>query len=214
MRCFSSSVSVECMSPVPRGAAAPGGSAATREAAATSATETAAAEPAAAEAADVRAGIAPEAALPVPQEDHQEEHDEEDVDRERRDRQRAPPLRVGRSRRHRLCIAAEHADDRGRAREHAAIEITALEGRGDVALDDGAAERVGEGALEAVAHLDPDPMLAWRHDQDHAVVRALLPDAPVTEQPIAEILDGKALERFQSHHHDLGPAARALEIRA
>src|SRR5690348_3519208 len=133
MRARSSWVSAWRISPAPRGAAASRGPTAAGETSAAAA----AAEPAAAEAAepapDIGTAITPEAPA-VPQEQHQEEHDEDDVDRERQDRQRVALPAPGRLlRRDGRRITAEHADDRGGAREHAAVEVAALEGGDDVA---------------------------------------------------------------------------------
>ena len=70
-------------------------------------------------------------------------------------------------------------------------------------LDDGAAGRVGERSLEAVADLDPNLALRGRHDQQRAGVLAFLPDAPMAAELIAEILDRKSLQRLERDHHDL-----------
>src|SRR5438552_9578342 len=209
MRACSSWVSVAPMSPAPRGAAATEGSAATGEASAPAA----AAEPTAAEAADVGAGNAPVTRTAVtPHQQHQEKHDEDEIDPERRDRQRRAPLLLCRRRRG-SGIAAEHAKEHGCAREHAAVQIAALEGRQDIALDDRPGERVRERALEAIADLDPHLALVGRHDQQRAGVLVLLADAPVAAELIAEILDRQTLERLQRHHHDLLAAAGALVLR-
>src|SRR5262249_43809080 len=60
-----------------------------------------------------------------------------------------------------------------------------------------------ERALETIADLDAHLALAWRHDQQHAVVLALLSDSPAAAEFDAEILDRGPLQRSQRHHHEL-----------
>src|SRR5262249_3165311 len=57
--------------------------------------------------------------------------------------------------------------------------------------------------FEAVADLDAHLALAWRHDQQHAVVLALLSDSPAAAELDAKILDRGALQRSQGHDHEL-----------
>ena len=44
-------------------------------------------------------------------------------------------------------------------------------------------------AFEPIADLDPHPPLVGRDEQDRAIVRAFLADAPVAAESIAVILD-------------------------
>ena len=65
------------------------------------------------------------------------------------------------------------------------------------------ARRIRHRAFEAVADLDPDIMLLGRHDQQQAVVLALLPDAPAAAKRNAPILDGITLQIGQGDEDEL-----------
>src|SRR5262249_59990633 len=89
-----------------------------------------------------------------------------------------------------LGVAGEHADDVVDAAGDATSDVIGAKARDDRVLDDKLGDGVGERAFEAVADLDAHLALAWRHDQQHAVVLALLSDSPA-----AAGLDAKILER-------------------
>ena len=80
--------------------------------------------------------------------------------------------------------------------------------------DDQRAEQVGELRLKPASDLDADLVLRGRHDEDHAVVRALLADAPGAPELVAEILDRIALQRVRGVDHELvaGLCLQALEV--
>ena len=68
---------------------------------------------------------------------------------------------------------------------------------------------VGEDRLEPAADLDADLALVGRDDEEDTVVLLLSADAPMASKLIAKVLDGEALQRGQSHDHDL---VRALVL--
>src|SRR6516162_5279103 len=98
-----------------------------------------------------------------------------------------------------LGVAGEHADDVVDAAGDAARDVIGAKARDDRVLDDELGDGVGEHALETVADLDAHLALAWRHDQQHAVVLALLSDSPAATELDAEILDRGALQRSQRY---------------
>src|SRR5262249_2693263 len=85
----------------------------------------------------------------------------------------------------------------------AARNVIGAKARDDRVLDDELGDGVGERALEAVADLDAHLALAWRHDQQHAVVLVLLSNSPAAAELDAEILDRGPLQRSQRHDHEL-----------
>src|SRR5258707_5703273 len=60
-----------------------------------------------------------------------------------------------------------------------------------------------EGTLEPVTNLDTDLALVRRHDQQHAVVLAILTAQASPPMTYTELLDRSALQRFQRHHNEL-----------
>src|SRR3546814_942476 len=58
-------------------------------------------------------------------------------------------------------------------------------------------------ALEAVADLDPHRPLTGRNDEQRAVVAALLADAPMAAELVAEVVDRGALQRGQGDDDEL-----------
>ena len=83
------------------------------------------------------------------------------------------------------------------------------EARRHLVSEDRAADRVGQGALQAVAHLEAHPPVVQEHQEDHAVVEALLAEPPGLGQPNREVLQALALEGPEDRHHDLVGAAPA-----
>ncbi len=77
------------------------------------------------------------------------------------------------------------------------------EGGQDGILDDKRGHGVGKLRLKPPAHLDADLALAGRHDEQDAVVEALLPDPPRAAKLVAIILDGIALQRLGDEHDKL-----------
>src|SRR5262245_49248207 len=73
----------------------------------------------------------------------------------------------------------------------------------DYVLDDQPALGIGHDTLQAVADFDADLSLVGRDNQKRAVVLPLLSDAPGAAELIAVVLNGVALERLESGHHDL-----------
>src|SRR3954452_872539 len=136
-----------------------------------------------------------------------EEHESEDEENQQHDQDRIPTRRrlrpFGRTLLPFRGVAGEHADDVVDTTCDAAREIAGAEPRGDPVLDDEPGNSVGKRALEAIAHLDAHLALVRRHDQQHAVVLALLTDLPAAAKLVAEVLDRRALQRFERHHHEL-----------
>src|ERR1019366_3989977 len=96
--------------------------------------------------------------------------------------------------------------------ERAAVEVSALKGWQDIALDYRAAGRVGKCSFEAVADLDSNFVLLGRHDKQHAVVLAFLPYPPVAAEPIAVILNAVSLKRIERDHHDLFASCALVRV--
>src|SRR3546814_16170720 len=69
--------------------------------------------------------------------------------------------------------------------------------------DDGMGGGVRQVTLEAVADLDAHRPLTGRHDEQRAVVAALLADAPVAAELVAEVVDRGSLQRGQGDHDAL-----------
>src|SRR5690606_11773827 len=79
-------------------------------------------------------------------------------------------------------FATDHLDHALHPGAKAAGEIALAEGRSDQVVDDQGALRIGQAALQAVADLDANAPLGLGHDQQGAVVLALLADAPLPPQ--------------------------------
>src|SRR5262249_33029436 len=111
-----------------------------------------------------------------------------------------------------LSVPREYADDVINAARDAAWNIIGAKARDDRVLDDELGDSVSERALKAVAHLNAHLALAWHEDSQHAVVLALLSDAPAAAELKAEILDRGALQRSQGDDHEL-VGSLGLEVR-
>src|SRR6185437_6066634 len=138
--------------------------------------------------------------------EEKEAQDDEQKDDRHEDERREVVVRLG----HRAGAAgrggagaAERDQHRRGAVDDAARELSLAEGRHDVALDDAAAQRVGQLALEAVADLDADGPLLRRDDEKRAGVLALFADPPGAAETVAEILDRIALQGIQRDDDDL-----------
>ena len=95
---------------------------------------------------------------------------------------------------------------------HAALDVAGAELGQHLFLQDHAGQGVGEHRLQAVADLDAHLVFAGRHDEQGAVVLALLADAPGAAELIAVVLDRIALQRRQGDDHQL-PAGLGLQVR-
>jgi hypothetical protein len=101
-------------------------------------------------------------------------------------------------------------DDRVGPGIDAARIIVLAEARQDLVLDDQARKRVRHDRLESIADLDPNLAVAFGHEQDHAVVGALLPQSPGASEAVAIFLDRISLQLRHRRHHQL-PATRLLK---
>ena len=95
---------------------------------------------------------------------------------------------------------------RGRARldplvhrDHRCLEpwrvALLAEARRDRAADDLRGFRVGQRGLEPVSDLEPELSILDEHDEEHAVVETLLPQAPLLEELARDVFQVLALER-------------------
>src|SRR5205814_10330741 len=109
-------------------------------------------------------------------------------------------------------VAAQETHELDGARLYAGIIIAGAELRDDNVLDDELAFGIGERAFEAVTHFDAHLALVRRHDENRAVVLALLPDAPGAAELITVGGDVLPLQRFERGNHDL-IAGFLLELR-
>src|SRR5207248_10382112 len=75
------------------------------------------------------------------------------------------------------------------ARDDPAAVITRLEARDHRITNDDARHRVGQENRSAVAHLNAGLTLVGCNEKDHAIILALLADAPGATQPVAVILN-------------------------
>src|SRR6185437_11817059 len=91
----------------------------------------------------------------------------------------------------------EHRQDRVGTGGDSTGVVALAEVRGDHVVNDQEGLRVREHAFEAIAYLDAHVSLARVHDEQHAVVLALLADAPVAPQLVAVLLYGVAREGWQ-----------------
>ena len=107
---------------------------------------------------------------------------------------------------------AQGLDDGLHAGLDAQRHLAIAQMRDDDVLDDLIGGRVRQIALEAVAHLDPELVVLRCDEQDHAIVLALLSDAPAPAQGQPPILDGVAGEIRQGHDDEL-ELLLLLEIR-
>jgi hypothetical protein len=78
-----------------------------------------------------------------------------------------------------------------------------------VLAEDAAGDRVREGGLVAVAHLDPRPPVVHEHDEQDAVVEPLLAEPPGLEEARRVVLEVLAVEGAEDGHRDL---VRALPL--
>src|SRR5262249_42984971 len=102
-----------------------------------------------------------------------------------------------------LGITQQHVADIAHARLDAAGKIVAPERRQHGVLDDQLAHQVGELRLKSPTHLDAHLALIGCHDEDHAIVLALLPDPPEPPYALAKIPDRVALKRAGDIDHQL-----------
>src|SRR5207248_10786775 len=80
-------------------------------------------------------------------------------------------------------------DDGISAGDDAAAVITGPEARDHRVANDDARHRVGQENSSAVAHLNAGLTLVGCNEKDHAIILALLADAPGATQPVAVILN-------------------------
>ena len=79
-------------------------------------------------------------------------------------------------------VGRQNSDDVINAARDAAGKISGLEAWRDGVRDDDFRERIGEGPLQPVTHLDANSPLVRRDQEHHAVVLALLAELPATKQ--------------------------------
>src|SRR5262245_40698778 len=94
-----------------------------------------------------------------------------------------------------LGVAREHLDDVVGAALHAAGDVIGAKARENCVLDDQARDRVGQHAFEAIPDLDAHLALVGCDDQQRAVVRTLLADAPMAAELVAVVRDVVVLQR-------------------
>src|SRR5712671_933558 len=118
-----------------------------------------------------------------------------------------PPLEI-------LGIAGQQQNKIVNAVLDGTDKVASAKPRQDGILDDQARHRIRDGALEPVPDLDPHPSLVGCHQQDRAVVLALLADAPGAAEPVTVVGDVIALQRAQRHDDQLvaGLAFELLEL--
>ena len=90
----------------------------------------------------------------------------------------------------------------------AAVDIALAEQRLDGLVDDAVGGRVGQRALEPVAHFDAQRAILQRHQQQHAVVGLVAPELPGVDHADRILLDGLGLRGRHDQHRDL----RALAL--
>src|SRR3546814_19037543 len=92
--------------------------------------------------------------------------------------------------------------------------IVALsERRQDLVGDDGVGGSVGQVAFEAIADLDAHLALVVCNDQQHAVVAALLADAPVAAELVATGAACGALQRRPTRHQTGNAPVREKRVK-
>ena len=104
---------------------------------------------------------------------------------------------------HSLRIAEQNACDILDAFRYTIRKSAIANGGQDGILDDKRGHGVGELRLQPAPYLDADLAFAGRHDEQDAVVEALLPDAPGAAKLVAVILNGIALQRLGDEHDKL-----------
>ena len=100
-------------------------------------------------------------------------------------------------------VTEQHVLDVAHAGADARRKVAPAELGQDGVLDDEARHGVGHHRLQPAADLDAHLALVGRHDQQDAVVLALLADAPFAPEPVAVVLDRVAFERLDRDDGDL-----------
>ena len=80
--------------------------------------------------------------------------------------------------------------------------------------DDVVALKIGERAANPFAGLDAHPSFAGHDDQEHAIVELFLPDLPLIEGVVGDILDGLTPRVAGDEDDDLGARSLAESVRA
>ena len=102
-------------------------------------------------------------------------------------------------------------DDRDHLRDaglDASVVVAQFEMRGDGLIDDPIRDRIGQRALESVAHFDAHAPVVLRDQQDRAVVDTLASELPLIGHADAVLLDLLRVGRGHDQHHDLAALAR------
>ncbi len=108
---------------------------------------------------------------------------------------------------HGLILPGQGLHDGLAAGDDAVHHVAPLEGGQDPGLDDVRGDGVGQGAFQAITHLDTHLALVLGDEQQDAVILALLADAPVATELIAVLLYGLAIQAVDGDHHQLDAAA-------
>src|SRR5262245_27904082 len=122
-----------------------------------------------------------------------------------------PVAMLGRSSLEVLRIAGHELDEIVDAAFDASGKISGAKARQYGILDDEAGDGVGDGSLEPIADLDPHLAFVGRHDEDGAVVEALLANSPIPAEPVAVVGDVIALQGAQRRDNEL-VAGLGLEL--
>ncbi len=93
-----------------------------------------------------------------------------------------------------LVLATDRFDHAPDAGDDAAVEVAQPEVGDDLVVDDPPGEQVGEAAFEPVADLDAHLALLFRHQQQGAVVLALLSQSPGSGHFQGVVFERLALE--------------------
>ena len=107
------------------------------------------------------------------------------------DRHRDPGRRLV-GRRMRAARAADRLDQPVDAGPNGAVGVAGADPGDHVVVDDPGGEQVGDAILEAVAHLDPQPVVVLEDEQHEAVVEPLVADLPALERLDRPVLDRDA----------------------
>ena len=100
-------------------------------------------------------------------------------------------------------FACHHAGDLVDSRIDAAVIVLLRKTRPDGFGDDAIGDRIGQGALQAVADLDAHAAVVLRNDQQHAVVDVRSTNAPLLNDPDRVLLDLLRLRRRYDQHRQL-----------
>ena len=101
-------------------------------------------------------------------------------------------------------VPSNDCGDAADALKNASAEVARFELRQEIVLDDLSSEAIGQHVLEPVSDFDSHLARDGSHDDQYAVVDALLTDAPLPEETRGVLLDRHALQGIHGRDGNLG----------